>query len=92
VVGYHGDVFVIQEDSWEGFRESQEAVESVLLDNGVLIIDKLVEMAESVDENGLDVFFIWVEAKTAEEQGACLFLACPIAVDDPRNTFSDLID
>lgn len=57
-----------------------------------MIIDKLVEMAESVDENGLDVFFVWVEAKAAEEQGACLFLASPIAVDDPRNTFSDLID
>lgn len=49
-------------------------------------------MGEPVDEDGLDVFLVGVEAETAEEQGARLFLARPRAADDPRNSVRDLVD
>lgn len=78
----HGDVFVLKEDPWEGFRESKESVERVLLDNEVGIVDQIVEMGESVDENGLDVLSVWVEAKTAKEQGAGLPFTWPSTADD----------
>lgn len=77
------DIFVLEEDPWEGFRESQEAIERVLFDDKVGIIDEVVEVTESVDENVLDVLFVGIEAQTAEEQGAGLLLTRPTAVDDP---------
>lgn len=86
------DIFVLEEHFRECFREGQEAIECVLLDDEVWIVDEVVEMGEPVDENALDVLFVRIETEAAEEQRAGLSLAWPAAADDPRDSVGDLVD
>lgn len=52
----------------------------------------MVQMGEPYGEDALDELFVWVEAETAEEQGAGLLLAWPRADDDSRNAVCHLFD
>lgn len=51
MVDDHGNIFVPKEDLWVLFRESKESIECVLLDYEVGVVDEVVEMGESVDED-----------------------------------------
>lgn len=86
------DITIPQKNPGEGLGKCSETDEGVLSHKRLMVCDESDEMRETIGEASLYVVKIFVVAKTAEDEGACLSFSGVAAAQDSGDSISHFVD